>query len=158
MAQKRIGATNHAIQQFIKRWEPKKTFDEARAELEELLNNSYLEGKTPKGDPIRISGLRPEIRMVIKDFDTCATVLPAKFLNKDDVIFEEVWYKDSEWIDRALNPNKAQKDMQDAEERILQIEIERKSLADKRRELGFEKEKLIQLLSKLKKYAPVEEK
>ena len=70
--------TYHAVEQFIKRWESNKPFDEAKDELLSLLSTSKKVEDSPLGDHIYASGHRPEIRMVIKDRNVCVTVLPKK--------------------------------------------------------------------------------
>lgn len=68
--------THHALEQYISRWAPNKNSTKAKKDLIELLNSSKLQSKTAMRDAIYISGLRPEIRMVIKDRNVCVTVLP----------------------------------------------------------------------------------
>lgn len=68
--------TNHAIEQFIRRWESNKDPERAEEELDALLRTSKVVGKTKLGHAIVVSGHRPEVRMVIKDRKVCVTVLP----------------------------------------------------------------------------------
>lgn len=68
--------TQHAAEQFIRRWEPSFSFAQAHSELNRLLTGCRSIGKSPLGDQIMVSGERPDIRMIVKDFNVCVTVLP----------------------------------------------------------------------------------
>lgn len=68
--------TDHAIEQYISRWEPEKNAKQAQIDLIELLNSAKKVSNTAAGDAVYTSGTRPEIRMVIKDRNVCVTVLP----------------------------------------------------------------------------------
>lgn len=82
--------THHAVEQFISRWEPAKSAEQATEELAALLSTSTkLNAKTPLGDSIYVSGHRPEVRMVIKDRNVCVTVLPPGPIDNANVIYVE---------------------------------------------------------------------
>lgn len=68
--------TLHALTRFISRWEPSLSIEQAEDEMYDLLNSAKAVGKTPLGDTMYISGLRPDVRFVIKDNNVCVTVLP----------------------------------------------------------------------------------
>lgn len=68
--------TDHAIEQYISRWEPEKNGKQAQSDLIELLNSAKKVANTASGDAVFASGNRPEVRMVIKDRNVCVTVLP----------------------------------------------------------------------------------
>lgn len=84
--------TYHAIEQFISRYEPEKTFEEAEDELVYLLYTSHEDGQSLCGDKVYVSKYRPEVRMVIKDHNVCVTVLPKNINNSnlDDIIQNEL--------------------------------------------------------------------
>lgn len=69
--------TAHAVEQFIRRWEPNKSSEEATEELDALLRTSKIVGRTRSGQTIAVSGHRPEVRLVLKERNVCVTVLPA---------------------------------------------------------------------------------
>ena len=75
--------TLHALTRFINRWMPGASIEQAEDEMYDLLNSAKAVGKTPLGDTMYVSGLRPEIRFVIKDINVCVTVLPPGETNFD---------------------------------------------------------------------------
>src|ERR1700722_2619090 len=84
---KSCNITAHAVEQFIRRWGPDKTVQEAEEEIEALFRTSKHIGKTNAGDDVVASGYRPEIRLVIKERNVCVTVLPPE---KDGIDEEEM--------------------------------------------------------------------
>ena len=77
--------TEHAVEQYIKRWRKGITHYQAKEQLRMILNGASIQGKTYDGQ-IYISGEYPDIRIVVKDRNVAITVLPA--LNNDNGIEE----------------------------------------------------------------------
>jgi hypothetical protein len=132
--------TLHAIEQFIRRWEPNKTHDEARSELEALLRTSKIIGKTPLNDTVVASGHRPEIRMVVKDINVCVTVLPQGGLEELNKIVKEEMEEWKENNVRSMEHLESQ--IAECEEQIKNVDVERVALAKKKQELSNHLENL----------------
>lgn len=81
--------THHAIEQFIRRWDPNKHYADAKEELETLFRHATITGKTPLGDTIMASGYRPEVRFVVKDRNVAVTVLPPGRIEEVMELYEE---------------------------------------------------------------------
>jgi hypothetical protein len=118
--------TYHAIEQFIRRWEPEKKYAEAKEELEILFRNATAAGKTPLGDTIMASAYRPEVRFVVKDRDVCVTILPPGTLEDVTHVYEEelLELQESnkfkiECMSAEIEDCKQQKDAIDAERKQL---------------------------------------
>lgn len=80
--------TDHAVEQFIRRWEPTKSYDSAKDELEALMRTSKSTGtRSSYSGQIMTSGYRPEVRMIVKDGNVCITVLPPN--NKTEDMLDE---------------------------------------------------------------------
>lgn len=67
--------TEHAVEQFIRRWGPDLTHTEAKAQLQNLLAGSKSIGRAKAGGTVFINNEK-NIRFVIKDHNVCITVLP----------------------------------------------------------------------------------
>lgn len=133
--------TLHAVEQFIKRWAPEKSQQEAAEELISLLSTSKQVDRTKLGDPVFVSGHRPEIRMVVKDRNVCVTVLPAgNLISAYDLYLEEL-----EHLQRAAEENR---DRVLAE--IAQVEAEIAHVDEQRKFWGNKKNELANHLAKLK--------
>lgn len=136
--------TYHAVEQFIKRWESDKPFDEAKDELLSLLSTSKKVEDSLLGDHIYVSGHRPEIRMVIKDRNICVTVLPKKF-EKHNL---------QEEIEEINNYNQEKRNdlifkIANIEKEIALIDEERKKLGDKKSQFQNDLNRLKSSLAKL---------
>jgi hypothetical protein len=158
--------TQHAVEQFIRRWAPTKAQEEAAEELVSLLNTAKQMGKACAGGSIWVSGHRPEIRMVVKDRNVCVTVLPPGKNNKYVESFEEAYaFFQEEMEESRLNyeahmarqnelkkdeSNKLKEQIQAMEDSIAVLDEERKRLGAMKSELHNEvsalKQKLKQLL------------
>lgn len=80
--------TQHAVDQFISRWEPNKNRQEAEDELFSLLSTSKKVGSAAYGGDIYVSGHRSNIRMLVKDRNVCVTILPPPdTINQDEAEF-----------------------------------------------------------------------
>lgn len=136
--------TYHAVEQFIKRWENNKSFDEAKDELFSLLSTSKRVEDSPLGDHIYVSGHRPEIRMVIKDRNICVTVLPKKFekRNLQEEIEEINNYNQEKRNDLILKISNVEKE-------IALIDEERKKLGDKKSQFQNDLNRLKSSLAKI---------
>lgn len=129
--------TNHAVDQFINRWETNKGVKEAKEELLELLSTSVRQAeRSATGDPIYVSPSRPEIRLVVKDGDVCVTVLSpgnqraVLQVEEENDILEYLQEKGEE------NKQKADQEIADLEAKIREVDLERKALGDKKNKLG----------------------
>lgn len=146
--------TGHAIDQFRSRWRSKtrQTDRELHDELMGLLNSSKPFEKTILGDQIHISGLDPEIRMVVKDRVVCVTVLPKRnraYLNLIDMNDAAV----REEFERLAQEQKEREEVMQAE--ILTLEQQVADIDRQRKELGQKKHELhdrIQMLKNQAKY------
>lgn len=72
----RFEVTFHAVEQYIRRWEPDKDYRTARKELNGLIHNAHYTGKNRQGTMVFVSNERPEIRLLVKDNNVLITVLP----------------------------------------------------------------------------------
>jgi hypothetical protein len=147
--------TIHAVEQFIRRWEPEKTYEQAEDELYALLGTSRTVGKSLKGHTIVVSGHRPEVRMVIKDHNVCVTVLPENTWSKvisveeDDYPSEEAilqkelvrYYQDckSSYAERLTN---LQTELTDSQNRLIEVNEERAALGQEKTQLLIEIEQI----------------
>lgn len=125
--------TYHAVEQYIARWEPSKNRQEAEEELFALLSSAKQSGKSPLGDPIFISGERPEIRMVVKDRNVCVTVLPPGYNDDIDLMLQE------ELEDRVFLVEQRRLAL---EAEIASLEAEKIVIDEQRKELGEKKHRL----------------
>lgn len=130
-------ATQHAIEQFIRRWEPAKSYPDAEEELLALLETSSHAGKTIQGESIVVSGERPEIRMVIKDRNVCITVLPHQSVTSNERELENVV---------ALFETNADK----LKEEIASLEEQTRVIDKRRGELGLAKSETMRKIAALK--------
>jgi hypothetical protein len=124
---KHCNFTAHAIDQFIARWEPNITREQAETMLQELYQTSKSVGKTPLKDTVVISPYRSEIRMVIKDRNVCVTVLPR---DKSGLLKEEL---------ALLNDIEEDKEMLcilNAQEQISSLEKEEEAIDKRRSEIS----------------------
>lgn len=107
--------TNHAVEQYIKRWAPTKSFDEAKLDVENLLKYSKPDGKTLCGDKITSIG---DIRFVIKDKNVCITVLPfhnSISINQEEMdliyeIYKETRFNKINYLEEEILKQKAELD------------------------------------------------
>lgn len=120
--------TDHAIEQFIRRWEPNKTIEQARDEMSILLETSKQAGKTITGDAIFVSGYRSEIRFVVKDRNVCITVLPPGKVDTAELQaeFNELY---EEYI----------KDRPPMNDRVAEMEAEILAIDKRRQEIDLER-------------------
>lgn len=133
--------TQHAVDQFIKRWAPDKSQYEAAEELISLLSTSKQIDRTKLGDPVFISGHRPEIRMVVKDRNVCVTVLPpGNITSAYDLYLEEL-----DHLQQVAEENK-----QRVLDQIAQLEAEVSVVDEQRKFWGNKKNALSNELEKLK--------
>lgn len=125
-------ATDHAINQMIRRWATDKTYLQAEEELLALLNTSTQAGKTPLGDMIVVSGHRPEVRMVVKDRYTCVTVLPPA----DDASF--AFAEEMEMMREAFTAKETsvKNEIANMEAQVVELDIQRKKLGERKHELS----------------------
>lgn len=82
--------TSHALEQFIKRWYPNLTQDQAEKQLLYLLNGAKSVGHSRRNSSIYISGDNSKIRFVLNDKNICVTVLPKGNLSDLDAEIEEI--------------------------------------------------------------------
>jgi len=132
--------TQHAVDQFIKRWAPEKTQEEAAEELLSLLSTSKQVDRTKLGDPVYVSGHRPEIRMVVKDRNVCVTVLPAgNFQSAYDLYLEEL-----EELQRIAEDNRqlVLSEIAQLEAEIAEVDEQRKFWGNKKNQLANQLDKL----------------
>lgn len=132
--------TQHAVEQYIRRWAPEQTFEKARSELNILLTGCKTIGKSPLGDSIVVSGSRPEVRMILKDRNVCVTVLPRY---QEDEKIEDILIA-NEQINTEYQ-NRVQYLKQEITQRTEQIEKlneERRILGERKHELENERQRL----------------
>lgn len=132
--------TYHAVEQFIRRWEPTKTYEQAEEELRALLRTSKNIGKTPAGEIIAVSGHRPEVRMVIKDRNVCVTVLPVSSLENAAQIYQE----ELEQINASNKEN-----VKRIQQEISEYEKKVETINERRLELGKQKGELLNRIATL---------
>lgn len=134
--------TYHAVEQFIRRWAPDKSYESAYDELIALLHTSKQVDRTPVGDSIYVSGHRPEIRMVVKDRNVCVTVLPPGSLHSSLLDYQE----EMEYL-RAVSEEqnaKAHAEIAELQAQISVIDEERKVLSKKKESLANQLDRLRQ--------------
>lgn len=68
--------TQHAMDQYIARFEPEVTKQEAARQIQELFQGAKIVDKTATKDQVYVSGQAPHIRLVVKDRNVVVTVLP----------------------------------------------------------------------------------
>lgn len=145
--------TEHAIEQFRRRWRPNASVQDLRNELMALLQSSKPSDKTIVGDQIRISGMEPDIRMVVKDRVVCVTVLPKPKVSNLPTPEEMIELaEDKVAIPSPSTTNDPAKEdwgsifqetwEDDVRQEIKQLETEMAALDQQRRELGLKKSEL----------------
>ena len=155
--------TEHAIEQFRRRWRPDYSDKDLRDELMALLQSSKPFDKTTAGDQIRISGHQPDIRMVVKDRVVCVTVLPKLRRRTSNLPTpEEMMEFAEEKMETKASSSEsdpAKEDWgpvfqetweDDVRQEIEQLEKEMAVLDQQRRELGLKKSELHNRVQSLK--------
>lgn len=119
--------TTHAIDQYISRWcEPNKDRREANNELLHLLQGARPSHKAEYGGQIWLSGLRPEVRLLIKDVNVLVTVLPPD--TKVDLT--------AEWMEHYQSQiEMAQAEIDGVKALIEQVNHKRKALGEEKNRL-----------------------
>jgi hypothetical protein len=146
--------TDHALDQYISRWEPNINASDAEKNLIKLLNSSKKNGKTAIGDDIYISGTNPNIRMVVKDYNVCVTVLPHhmgyNYEQDYQYMIREEFYEQRE--DILCQIDNLTKECEDTDEKINKLkESIDKELKKLINDKGFIKNKIHNLQKKLEK-------
>lgn len=134
--------TYHAVEQFIRRWEPTKNYEEAKEELDTLFRHATNSGKTPLGDTIMASAYRPEVRFVVKDRNVCVTILPPGNLEDATEIYEE------ELLELQASKQFKLKCMTDE---LEELEKQKVIVHEERVKLGLRKNSIDNKISALKK-------
>jgi hypothetical protein len=120
--------TNHAVEQFMRRWAKGKSPEQAVEELATLLDTSKHTGKTPLGDTIVVSGYRPEVRMVVKDRNVCVTVLPVGQFDQAISIVQEEMKLIAEHEEGQRQT--AQAEIAAMEQEIIELDLQRVAVLD----------------------------
>lgn len=132
--------TYHAVEQYIRRWEPEKTVEKARSELSNLLTGCKNIGKTHAGHSIVVSGERPEVRMVVKDRNVCVTVLPRY---QEDEKIEEIAIANQEInTEYQTRLDYLKKEITERTQEIDKLTEERRILGERKHELENERQRL----------------
>lgn len=126
-------ATDHAVDQFISRWENGKSFAQAKEEVLALLSTSKRTDKSLKGDPIYVSAHRSEIRMVVKEGYVCVTVLGQDKSNRLSVQEEELDELNS-WLQEQ--EEKKLEQITALEKQIFEIDEQRRILGKKKNDIS----------------------
>jgi peptidoglycan hydrolase CwlO-like protein len=119
--------TEHAVSQFISRWVPEATREDAELGLIDLLNSAKkLPDKTPLGDDMYASGEWPDVRLVIKDRNVCVTVLPPGRNFNTEYEFEVNEILEA----RERAKSNLEKQIADLETNLSTVEVERQEAAN----------------------------
>lgn len=146
MSSKQFDITDHAIEQFIRRWEPSKSIESAKDEMEALLRTSRQVGRTNHGDVIVVSGYRPDVRFVIKDRNVCITTLP-QGSSIDDAL-EEEREEALRYAERADSRIKEKED--DIKKEIDDLQLKILDTDEQRKRLAISKTDALNRITKLK--------
>jgi len=149
--------TAHAAEQYVSRWNPELSIEEAGIEIYNLLQSVKKIDKSPKGDTVFASTERPEIRFVIKDKNVCVTILPPDQGHYSKMLMEQIAIDDErqEYIhSQSLTLNNLIKEVQDEisilVEDLSKLDKKKETLLRKKRSLVLRKEELTVSLNKLK--------
>lgn len=149
--------TAHAAEQYVSRWNPELSIEEAGIEIYNLLQSVQKIGKSPRGDDIFASTERPEVRFVIKDKNVCVTILPFDKGDYGKMLMEQAAIDDErkEYIEsQSLILNNLIKEVKDElsilVEDISKLDNKKETLLRKKRSLVLRKEELTVNLNKLK--------
>lgn len=146
---KHVVITQHAVEQFIRRWEPDLDFEKAKKELYWLLISSSKVGKTLLGDTIRESSQRSGVRMVMKERIVCVSVLPARNENLSQ-------WQQEQWealeLERSASTTNAEagitvettkekftKELESLKAKVVSLEEEKVALRNRLNKIGEEK-------------------
>ena len=151
--------TQHAIEQYIRRYDNTLTYGHAHTRLMELLNSSTSDGRTEQGSQIYLSGLMPECRLVIKDRNVLITVLPKKKDHAEEIEFIREAYEAELRLKQAVmitdkvitSVGEALPDIEDLKKQILAVESEKAEIDRQRLELGKKKHEISNRLDGLKR-------
>ncbi len=146
--------TQHAIEQYVRRYEPETSYGDAALVLMSLLDTATKNGTTEQGDQLYVSGTKPDCRMVVKDRNVLITVLPPSEDKIDEMEFLREAYEAKQRL-QNINLNHEIKTLEDSistiETAVAEIDARRKELKIESGVLGQKKNLLTNELERLQK-------